>query len=155
MTMARKKSVLTDKQSAYVEARLDGKSQREAALDAGYAIGKSNAILAEKSHDVRAALASARAELSSAAQMKRADVVEMLKEAYDMAKLGSEPASMVSAAREIGKMLGFYEPEKIKVELSTAQARLQDKYTVMSDEELLEIVEGTARVIDGEFQRLS
>ena len=80
-------SVVTEKQDKYIEARLDGKSKLEAAAVAGYNVNGVGQI--EKSADVRAALEQARSELSSATQIKRADVIEMLKEAYDMAKLAA------------------------------------------------------------------
>lgn len=146
-------SVVTEKQDKYIEARLDGKSKIDAARDAGYNLN--GRALIEKSADVRAALEIARSELSSATQIKRADVLEMLKEAYDMAKLAAEPAGMVSAAKEIGKMLGFYEPETIRIETMRSAGTVQRKLMTMSDEELMEIAEGTAKVVDGEFQRLS
>lgn len=149
----RGESVVTEKQDKYVEARLDGKSKRQAAIDAGYSVN--NVAQIEKSADVRAALEQARSELSTATQIKRADVIEMLKEAYDMAKLAAEPSSMVSAAKEIGKMLGFYEPETIRIETQRNAGTVQRKLMTMTDEELMEIAEGTAKVIDGEFQRLS
>jgi hypothetical protein len=146
-------SVVTEKQDAYIEARLDGKSKVESAKIAGYSLNGEAQI--EKSADVRAALQQARTELSSATQIKRADVIEMLKEAYDMAKLAAEPAAMTGAAKEIGKMLGFYEPETIKIEHGRSTNSIQRKLMTMSDEELMEIAEGTAKVIDGDFQRLS
>ena len=149
----RGESVVTAKQDAYIEARLDGKNKLQAAKEAGYNVNGVSVI--EKSADVRAALEQARSELSSAAQIKRADVLDMLKEAYDMAKLAAEPSSMVSAAKEIGKMLGFYEPETIRIETQRSAGTVQRKLMTMSDEELMEIAEGTAKVVDGEFQRLS
>ena len=145
--------VLTEKQNTYVEARLDGKSKTDAAKQAGYDVTSVQTI--EKSEDVKQALSQARSELSSAVQIKRFDVIEMFKEAYDMAKLSAEPGNMVAAAREIGKMLGYYEAEKIKVELSMSQANMQKKFEIMSDEELMEIAEGRARIVEGEYVRLS
>lgn len=147
----RKPSVLTDKQDAYVQARLDGKGKRAAAREAGYALSPT-AI--EQSEDVKAAIAAARSELSDAAQIRRADVIGMFQEAYTMAKLASEPASMVSAAKEIGKMLGLYEPETIKLALDHNQSSLQRKLLTLSDSELLEIANGQGQVIDGEFKRI-
>lgn len=149
----RGESVVTEKQDKYIEARLDGKSKAEAAREAGYNVNGVAQI--EKSADVRAALEQARSELSSVTQIKRAEVIEMLKEAYDMAKLAAEPSSMVSAAKEIGKMLGYYEPETIKIETQRGSGTVQRKLMTMSDEELLELAEGNVKVIDGEFQRLS
>lgn len=153
--MPRKKgSVLTEKQAAYVEGVLNNKSKAQAVKDAGYGL-QTTSVNVEQSEDVKKALAEARSALSTATRMTREDVLDMFKRAYDLAELGGEPSSMVAAAREVGKMLGFYEPERIKVELSMSQARLQDKFAIMSDEQLLEIADGRARIIDGEFTRVS
>jgi hypothetical protein len=144
--MPRKK--LTEKQTDFAEKVLDGMAPSTAA-------GPNNGTLMMRSPSVKEYLAHHRAELSSATQIKRADVLEMLMEAYDAAKITSEPGNMVAAAREIGKMLGFYEPEQIKLQLTTNQARLKSKFEIMSDEELLQLADGKATVIDGEYQRLS
>jgi len=149
------KSKLTEKQADYVEARLDGKSKTQAAKLAGYALSATQNALVEKAPSVSEALARARSELASTTQIKRVEVIEMLKEAYDMAKLVSEPGNMVAAAREIGKMLGFYEPETIKVQMTLQQSNMKQKFEALSDEELLQIAEGQARVIDGEFHVVS
>lgn len=146
-TMARKKSALTEQQAEYVENRLDGKSKAEAAKSAGYSNPNQNPELSAK---VKNALALARSELSTASQIKRADVIEMLMEAYDMARITAESSAMTAAAREIGKMLGFYEPETIKVELSQGQANMHNRLRMMSDEELLRIASGEAAIIEGE-----
>ena len=139
---------MTPKQKAFAEAALDGVPKTTAAKQAGYQNPP-------KSKEVAAYVQAARQELQSTTQIKRAEVLEMLVRSYELAELAGEPATMVSAAREIGKMLGYYEPETIKLELSSNQARLKSKFTSMSDEELLEIAEGNAKVIDGEFTRLS
>jgi phage terminase small subunit len=143
--MARKKSALTEQQTVYVENRLDGKSKNEAALAAGY-----SQPTVEKSKAVSQALAIARSELSTATQIKRADVIEMLMEAYDMGKIMAESTAMTAAAREIGKMLGFYEAEAIKIELTQGQANMHTRLRMMSDEELLRLASGNATLIEGE-----
>lgn len=144
----RQKSALTDKQAAYVEERLNGKSKQKAAKAAGYSDSVITQSAAGKSAAVKQALMIAREELSTAAQIKRADVIEMLMEAYDMGKLMAESTAMTAAAREIGKMLGFYEPETVKFELSQEQMSMHNRLRMMSDEELLRIASGT--VIEGE-----
>ncbi len=152
--MARPTSaVLTDKQKKYVEGRLDGKSKREAALQAGYTEASVTTITAERSEDVKKALAEARSELSDATQIKRADVVEMFQEAYKMSKKMAEPSSMVAAAREIGRMLGFYEPETIKLEMTDNQKTLQNKLMTMSTEQLLELAAKNT-LIEGEYEHV-
>ena len=141
---------MTPKQKAFAEAKLDGASNHAANKIAGYA-----STNPPKSKEVAEYVAQARQELQSTTQIKRAEVLEMLVRSYELAELAGEPATMVSAAREIGKMLGYYEPETIKLELTNDQARLKSKFTSMSEAELLEIAEGSARIIDGEFTRLS
>lgn len=143
---------LTEKQTAYVEGRLNNKTKKQSAIDAGYS--GVNTII-EKSDDVAAALQAARSNLATATKTTREDVLEMFKRAFDLAQLAAEPASMVASAREIGKMLGFYEPETIRVQMTVDQARLGDKFRMMSREELLEIAEGRARIVEGEFTRVS
>jgi phage terminase small subunit len=145
---------LSSKQDKYVSRVLQGKSKSASVKEAGY--GKAvTSVTVERSEEVRTALASARSELAESTQITRPQVLEMFQEAYEMAKLSSEPASMISAAKEIGKMLGFYEPETIKVQLTQSQASLQHRYRTMSRQELLEIANGQARLIDGDFTRVS
>jgi hypothetical protein len=72
----------------------------------------------------------------------------MLKDAFDTAKLMSEPASMVAAAREIGKMAGYYEPQKkiIDINLNTGKGTVAE-LSRMTDEQLAEMVEKAARAL--------
>lgn len=58
---------------------------------------------------------------------------------------------MVSGWREIGKMCGFYEPTKTKVEVSVNGRVMVERINAMSDEELLRLAEGDGNVFDGEF----
>jgi hypothetical protein len=51
-------------------------------------------------------------------------------------------------------VLGLYAPEVKKVEISGSQKRLQSKYEAMSDTELLDIIEGRVRLIEGESVRV-
>ena len=76
-----------------------------------------------------------------ACQMTRKRVMDMLLESYDMAKLMSEPATMVSAAREVGKMCGYYEPTKTQVNVTLNGQISVDRMNRLSDEELLKIIE--------------
>lgn len=146
--MARKRSALTQAQSQYVEGVLDGKPRAQAAEEAGYAHPYAATGMIERSEAVRQALQSARSELSSAAQMKRADVLLIFLDAVELARIAGDPTAMVAGAREIGKMLGLYAPEKKEVELTMGQARLRTQYEGMSDEELLTVIEGSYVKLD-------
>ena len=145
--MARKKSILTEKQAIFVEAILDGTPNMKAMAEAGYSPTQS-ATTVLRSADVAFALQQARSELSSAVQIKRADMVAGLIESIDMARMMAEPMTMIAGWREIGKALGLYEPEKKSIDLTVNQARLRSQYEALSDEELLGIIEGESRVLD-------
>lgn len=145
--MARKKSILTEKQAAYVEGVLDGKPKPQAIAEAGY-YPTTSSTLVERSDAVRAEIAAARAELSSAAQVKRADMVEVLIDAINMARVMADPMGMIAGAREVGKMLGLYAPEEKKIDLTVGQARLRTQFEGMSDQELLDVIEGTSVRLD-------
>lgn len=141
----RKKSVLTEKEEAFKEALLDGNTPRKAALVAGYSGGTP-----PKSEDVRLAVAEARKEIADIVQIKRADMVAVMLDAIDMARLLADPQAMIKGASELSKMLGFYEPEVKKVELTAPQMRNRTRLMAMSDEDLLRLIDEEG-VIDVEF----
>jgi phage terminase small subunit len=146
--------LLTPQQAAFVDAKMQGKNNIDAARDAGYKGPVANGARVEKTASVQAALAAARDELSSAAQITRADVIDGFMEAINMAKLAADPASMIKGWSETAKVLGLYAPEVKKVEISGSQKRLQSKYEAMSDMELLDIIEGRVKLIEGESVRV-
>lgn len=143
--------ILTEKQAVFVDKVLEGVDGPRAARAAGYAHPNAQASTIYKTQAVQKALAEARDELSSAAQIKRADVIDGIMEAINMARLAADPGTMVKGWTEIGKILGHYAPEVKRVEITDNQKRLQSKFEVMSDEELLRVIDGTAeRVEEGE-----
>ncbi len=58
----------------------------------------------------------------------------------------AEPAVMIRGWSEIAKLLGFYAPEVVKVQVSRDVERLEARYAAMTDDELLAIVAGTGQV---------
>ena len=120
-----KSAILTERQADQAEAILDGTTRQ-----------------APSNQNVAAVVAAARAGLSESAQIRRTDMLEVMQDAIQMARMAGEPLTMIAGAREIAKMLGFYEPEKKQIELSMSQERTRDKYAALSDEELLNIIEG-------------
>lgn len=143
--MPRAKSKLNERQDAYVEAVLDGTPKTKAAKDAGYTAMPATI---EKSDDVANALHFARSELSSALQVKRADMIEVMLDAIGMARTMGDPTAMIAGAREVAKVLGFYEPEKKIIELTGNQERVQQQFAQLTDQELLEIIEGESKRVD-------
>lgn len=89
-------------------------------------------------------------------QMTRRRVMEMLLESYDFAKLTAEPATMVSAAREIGKMCGYYEPRKVQVDVNVQGSIAMNRMNALSDADLVKIIEAGAAptLLEGPFSAL-
>ena len=133
---------LTEKAKLFVKHWAQGESIQAAAVKAGYGDHASYAYRLVHFPQAKALYAEEKRLYEEAAQMSRKKVMDMLVEAYDMAKLTSEPSSMVSAAREIGKMCGYYEPTKIKIEHSVIEgvARMER----LTDAELMEMIRNGA-----------
>lgn len=107
---------------------------------------------------VRDMIATERAKTAEDHKITRATVLAGLKEAIDMAKMTADPAVMVAGWREIGKMCGFYEAVKVKVDLTSGGATLTTKMMTLSDEDLLRIANGQNldddSVIEGQFEQV-
>lgn len=133
--MPRKKSVLTEKQTAYVDAVLEGAPTTVHRGAAG-------------TEKVREALKEARTELEELSTLKRVDVLDGLMEAIDMARTLAEPANMISGWKEVAKIMGYYAPETKRIELTADQSNLSKKIEQLSDQELLEMLQKRSLIVD-------
>lgn len=145
---SRRSSAVNPQHEAFANALLQGASDSEAARVAGYNPG--NAFRVMRQETVQQILAESRAEIEELTTLKRLDVLNMFLEAIDMARVLADPGQMINGADKIAKMMGYYAPETKRIELTTDQGVLQSKFQQMTDQELLEIAAGRARVIDGE-----
>ena len=127
---------------------MEGATESDALRAGGYhPVGGRNVMRKEEVQDM---LAEARAEVEDLTTIKRLDVLNLFMEAIDMARTLADPGQMINGADKVAKMMGYYAPEKRLVELSVGQNVLQAKFQQMTDEELLEIAAGRAKVVDGE-----
>lgn len=132
---------LTDKQKGFVKFWAAGESLMSAAYKAGYDESSlTYAYRLAKQPNVLKLYEEEKRLYEEASNMSRKKVMDMLVEAYDMAKLMAEPASMVSAAREIGKMCGYYEPVAKKVDITVNGKALTKRLDQMSDEDLAKMI---------------
>lgn len=131
---------LTDMQKAFVKFWAEGDSIPNAMARAGYNEQPSYGYRMAKMPNILVEFDRIKAKWEDAAQMSRKKVMDMHLEAFDMAKMMAEPASMVSAAREIGRMCGYYEPVKQKIEVSVNGQIAVKRLESMSDEDLLKLV---------------
>lgn len=80
-----------------------------------------------------------RREIESVSSIKRLDVLNIFLEAIDMARTISDPGQMINGADKIAKMMGYYEPEEIKVDVNLNYEGAMRKIRELSDVELLEL----------------
>jgi len=145
----REKSVVVEeKQKAFADAVLEGKSQADAARIAGYHPATAHKVMRQE--NIQSYLAEARQEITDISTIKRMDVIEVILEAIDMARTLADPAQMINGADKMAKIMGFYAPETMKLEVTQNTAVLSQKYKQLSDDELFAIASGKAKVIEGE-----
>lgn len=139
----------------------DGKSIFDAAQAAGIPLAPSErpgdcskARQALERPYVQDMIAEERAGTARDHKITRKMVIEGLKEAIDMSRTMAEPAIMVAGWREIGKMCGFYEAVKVKVDVTSGGVSLSQKIMGMSDADLLRLACGESPeddIIEGEI----
>lgn len=131
---------LTSQQMAFVKAWAQGESIHSASQRAGYSSGDGFCYRMTHMPNVLKIYHQEKALYEASAQMSRKKVMDMLLESYEMAKLMAEPASMVSAAREVGKMCGYYEPVKHTLDVNIKGEMTVRQLNGMSDTDLLKIL---------------
>ena len=140
--MARKPSAVTEKQEAFVEAKMSGLNDKQAKELTGYS-GSEKTVAS-----IRDQLNAARRWLTNTTQITRLDVIEGVIDGIEMARMQGDSGNVIKGWTEVGKILGHYAPEIKKIELSMEQGRLKSKFEALTDEELLAISQGVT--IDGD-----
>lgn len=144
----RQPSTVNPRHQAVADAIMEGASESDAMRAAGYHPANGTNVIRQES--VQQLLAEARAEVTDLTTIKRLDVLNIFLEAIDMARTLADPSQMINGADKIAKMMGYYAPEVKVIEHTVDQNVLKAKYQQMTDEELLEIAAGRAKVIEGE-----
>lgn len=108
-------------------------SARLAGLSVGAAWGRS------RSKEVKEMLRAGRREVESLTTISRLDVLNMFLEAIEMARTISDPGQMINGADKIAKMMGYYEPEEVKVDVNVNYDGAMRKIRELSDVELIEL----------------
>ncbi len=127
---------LTLQQREFAKLWASGESIATAAVRAGYGQESIGYRMARMPNILRV-YQQEKAAYEAASQMTRKKVMDMLLESFEMAKLMAEPASMVSAAREVGKMCGYYEPVKHTLDITVKGDVTLRQLNGMTDAELL------------------
>jgi len=140
--------VIEDQQKLFADMLSEGKSKAEAARVAGY--HPSNVDTVMRQEQVQMYLQEARENIEDVSTLRRVDVLNLFMEAIDMARIQADPSQMINGADKVAKMMGYYAPETLKLEIEQNSKSLQNKFRQLSDAELYEIAAGKAKVIDGE-----
>jgi hypothetical protein len=135
---------LNPKERLYVAARAQGATPVQAAIAAGYAEPTQAAARNEQNLTVRTTLEYSLKLAARNAQITRDDVIAGFMDAVRMAATSGE---MTQAWREIGKMIGAYEPQRIKVDHT--HTLTMEQIANLNDNELAELA-----AIDAEFVAL-
>lgn len=147
---------LTEMQRMFVHHLVHDKlNQTAAARQAGFNQPGTAAHALIRNPKVIDAIAAERLEYAKASGMTKQKVIEGFSEAIDLARIKGEPLAMVAGWREIGKMCGFYEAQKTKIEVSVQGQVLINRLNTMSDAELLALAEGDPTVLEGSFNVVS
>lgn len=152
-------SKLTEKQRLYVENRLLGLNQTASAKAAGYSEGSCTSIgnNLERNPVIKNVLMLATKQAMEKMVISRHDVLAGLQDAVATAATATE---LTMAWREIGKLIGAYEPEKVE-HTHKLEDMSREKLAAMSDAELLahageaEFRLADEEAIEAEYEELS
>jgi hypothetical protein len=90
-----------------------------------------------------------REEYAQLTKITKQRVVDGMLESIDMAKSIAEPATMLKGWTEVGKMHGFYEPQKHEINLNAQHEIRVRQLQQLPDEELMKLAQG--ETIEGEY----
>lgn len=137
---------LTARQLRWIDEYLIDFNGAAAAVRAGYSRKSARSIAHENltKPDIQAVLRARQAEMAKELNITRTGVIQGLLEAVEMGRELRTPMAMVSALREVAKILGFNAPEVKQVVMTTGQVGMQANFAAMSDVQLLALVEQDA-----------
>lgn len=133
------------KQLRFVEEYVLDHNATRAARAAGYAAASAHVTGCRllRIPKVAEAIQAREAEAARRLELDRQAVLQRLQEAAEMARIKADTMAMIAAWREIGRMCGYYAPERTNVEISASSVELRMRIREMPDEELLALAEAS------------
>jgi len=125
--------VLTTKQKLFVDGRLQGLPVIAAAHAAGYQTEHGHQLDLERHLKIKAALDAASRDTLNKLMLNREEVINGMMDAVHTSATATE---LVLAWREIGKLIGAYEPQKVEHTIKIEKAT-QEQLSRMTDAELI------------------
>lgn len=132
-------STLTKRQSCFVDEFVLCGNAAEAARRAGYSEHTAHQIAYEnlRKPEVTQAITAVRRRIAADFELRKEDVVIALFKAFKLAEAQADPANMVSAAREMGRLMGFYEKPDEMAAGGASGEDVRRRFATMSDQELM------------------
>ena len=111
---------MTPRQARFIDEYLVDANATQAAIRAGSAPAGAHVWASRTLRNPKVSMVLKKRQEADSERLRvsREQVISMLLASFELAKERGEPAAMVSASRELGRMLGYYEPAKANIELS-------------------------------------
>lgn len=147
---------LTEMQMMFVRHWAAGETILSASARAGYHDGGTYGYRLAKDPAVIKIYEREKKLYEASCQMTRKKVMDGFLEAAEMARIQADPTALVGAWREVGKMCGYYEPVRKRIDINV-NGSVTQKVERMDDETLLKIIRGEigAEVIDMDLNEIS
>ena len=133
---------LSQKQERFVEHYALCGNAAEAARLAGYSAKTARQIATENlsKPSVKHALEARQRAFQQELGVTKESVISGVLSAIQMGREQGNPAVMIAGLVQVAKLCGFYEPERVALSMCASGNRLKAKYSVMTDEELVELI---------------
>ena len=140
---------LSGKQLRWIDEYLVDFNGAAAAVRAGYSPKTARSIACEllTKPDIRAVLQARQAAMAKELQITRQGIIRGLLDAVEMGREQQNSGAMVTALRELSKMLGFNAPEVKRVELTSDQQIIQNHMAALTDAQLLVLMQGHTALV--------
>lgn len=132
---------LTEKAKLFVKFWAQGETIATAAARAGYGDSATYCYKLARYPQAVALYNEEKRLYEEASQMTRKKVMDGLLEGIEMAKLVSEPASVINGWKTIGQMCGYFEPIKKNINVTVKGNVTMRQMSGMSDAELLKVIQ--------------
>ena len=111
--------MLTNKQIRFIDEYLIDSNATQAAIRAGYSVQTARVIGCENliKPAIREVIEARQRVFAEKAGVSKENVLAGFLEALELAQKQCNPAAMIAGWRELGRMLGYYQPEEHKIEL--------------------------------------
>jgi len=138
---------LSGKQARFVQEYALDHNGSAAAVRAGYAPRSARVTASQflTKPNVRGAVQVLERQTVERLQVSRDRVLDGLQTAIAMARMKADPHAMIAGWREIGRVCGYYAPERKKLDLSMSAQRTVGYLETLSDADLLAMADPGAK----------